>query len=467
MATALIVLTSFAMLGSITTALSYRRTMADKEEMMAVAAQGTARFIATQHRHYDVSLDDLSLSMLLTMTSGVTGFDFLVANADGVVAACSDRVLVNKGRQIPDGTLQTVRASDAIVIMTSTLGNIYEGNRQISAVPLAMDSSGTQEPFGFLFVTSDTAAFRQEWQTFLNAFIMTALCIMAFAFVISFVSTKRETQPLNDMASAARRFARGEFEARVKNKGRKDEIGQLTEAFNMMADSLEHSEEMRRDFIANLSHELKTPMTIISGFADGLLDGTVPRKDEERYLAVISSETKRMSRLVKNMLELSTLHKVETDAVLENSFDITEVVRLALVSLDGKINEKKLDIKADIPEHAVMTYGDEDSIMQVVYNLIDNAVKFSENGELINLELWKHMSQVYVSVENRGETIPEEELPQIFERFHKTDKSRSVNREGVGLGLYIVKTILDNHHEDIFVTSKDGVTKFVFSLTAV
>jgi len=272
-------------------------------------------------------------------------------------------------------------------------------------------------------------------------------------------------EPLNEMAGVVSRFARGDFKARVKDCGRLDEIGHLTQAFNAMADSLEGSEMLRRDFIANLSHELKTPMTVIAGFAEGILDGTIPPENEERYLKVISSETRRMSRLVRSMLEMTVIQSTDSDSVLENSFDVTEVVRLALLSLDGKIEGKRLGVTAEIPEEAIITRGDRDSITQVVYNIVDNAIKFSQPDGVIGIELWKQGGRAYVSVENNGETIPPDELPHIFDRFHKTDKARSSSREGVGLGLYIVKTILDSHNEDIYVTSEDGVTKFMFTLT--
>jgi len=234
-----------------------------------------------------------------------------------------------------------------------------------------------------------------------------------------------------------------------------------------MADSLEGSETLRRDFVANLSHELKTPMTVVAGFAEGLLDGTIPPENEARYLRVISSETRRMSRLVKSMLDMSTLQSKDSGSVLESNFDISEVVRLALLSLGGKIEGKRLDVEAILPEEPIMTQGNNDAITQVVYNLIDNAIKFSTPGGVIGLELWKQGNRAYVSVENRGEEIPDGELPHIFERFHKADKSRSADRDGVGLGLYIVKTILDSHNEDIFVTSSNGVTRFMFTLTVV
>ena len=465
-ATALIVLLSFSLLGGLSTAISYRRAMADKRAMMTSALSETARYITTQYLYYAVNLDDLDLNMWLTMTSGVTGFDLLVTDANGVVESCSDKYLVNLGKIVPDTLLQSVTAGENPVVISS-LGQIYPERRQISGTPLTMMANGEIRTFGYLFVTSDMTAFRQEWTNFYSLFILLALSVMLLAFVISFIAMKKQSEPLNEMAGAARRFARGEFGTRVKDRGRKDELGQLTEAFNAMAESLESVEQRRRDFIANLSHELKTPMTVIAGFAEGLLDGTIPRKDEARYLGVISSETRRLSRLVRSMLEISTLQSTEEKVIGERNFDVSEIVRLALLSLDRKIEDKQLDVKAELPEEIIKTRGDADSIIQVVFNLIDNAIKFSVPGGVIELELWKQGQRAFVSVTNRGETIPTDELPLIFERFHKTDRSRSADREGVGLGLFIVKKILDNHNEDIFVTSANGITRFVFSLTVV
>jgi len=374
-ATALIVLLSFSILGGLSTAISYRHIMADKRAMMISTLNEAARYITTQHLHYAVNLDDLDLNMWLTTISGVTGFDLLVTNADGLVESCSDRVLINVGKLVPEHILYSVSNSENAVILT-TLGEIYSERRQISGIPLAMTGDGEVRIFGYLFVTSDIAAFRQEWSNFYSVFILIALIVMICAFITSFVATKKQAEPLNEMASAARRFARGEFGVRVKDQGRQDEIGQLTEAFNAMADSLESSEQLRRDFIANLSHELKTPMTVIAGFADGLLDGTINKEDEARYLGIISSETRRLSRLVRSMLEISTLRSAEQSTVLESSFDISEIVRLALLSLDGKIEEKHLSVEAELPDEELITRGNADTITQVVFNLIDNAIKF-------------------------------------------------------------------------------------------
>ena len=464
LSTALIVFLSFTILGGLSTTLNYRLSTSEKKETMSSTLQETALYVITQHVYYGVELGDLNLSMWMAMISGVSGFDLLLTDADGVVCACSDRDFKHLGKTIPAQAVSAVTTDRAAVTVT-TLGQIYAQRRQVTGAPLGMNAGGDTVIFGYLFVSSDSAAYRQTWRHFSGVFALIALNVLALTFIISYMTTKKQAEPLNEMAGAARRFAHGEFSTRVEDQGRCDEIGQLTQAFNAMADSLERSETLRREFVANLSHELKTPMTVVAGFAEGILDGTIPPENEMRYLSVISSETRRLTRLVNSLLDISTLKTSGDNAILENSFDVSEVVRLALLSLDGKIEERQLGVIAELPEEPILTRGDKDSITQVVYNLIDNAIKFSTPGGEIKAQLWKQGGRAYVSIVNRGETIPSDELPYIFDRFHKADKSRSANRDGVGLGLYIVKTILDTHKEDIFVTSRAGVTKFVFTLT--
>lgn len=460
----LIVFISFSLLGAFSTILSYRRTMLEKRELMISTLQETARYVATQHLSYGTSFNDLDISVTLTMNSRITGFDILLTDADGMIEACSELALVNMGRSIPGDVLQSTHTEN-LDVTRSTLGQMYPQPRLVAGMPLGASIGGEMRTYGYLFVTGDMAVSGREWRSFSTAFILLASSVMLLAVAISFVASRKQTEPLNEMANAARHFARGEFDVRVKEHSRTDEMGQLIEAFNYMADALENNEQLRRDFIANISHELKTPMTVIAGFAEGLLDGTIPRKDEERYLKVISSETRRLSRLVKSMLDISVLGETTAESVQESSFDICEVVRVSLLSLSSRIEGKKLDVEAKLPDEPVITRGSKDQITQVVYNLIDNAAKYSRIGSVIELELWQQEHRVFVAVTNHGDTIPEEELPNIFGRFHKIDKSRSIDREGTGLGLYIVKTILDKHNEDIFVTSADGVTKFIFSLT--
>ncbi len=315
-----------------------------------------------------------------------------------------------------------------------------------------------------VFVAAETESLTEMWRAFASIFTFTAIVVLLIAFVTSSVTSLRQTKPLKEMAEAVRKFGHGDFDARVEvGCERCDEVGELAVAFNAMAESLAKSEARRSEFVANISHELKTPMTTIAGFADGILDGTIPQTKEEDALKTISAETRRLSRLVRRMLDLSRLQSAE-HVTAQEQFDISEIMLRVLVSLETKINAHRLDVDTNLPEEPVKVWGDPDAIAQVCYNLLDNAIKFSTEGETLGISVVPKGGKAHVSVRNVGETIPPEEQPMVFDRFHKTDHSRSEDREGVGLGLYIVRAILDNHKEDISVTSQDGMTEFTFTL---
>ena len=340
---------------------------------------------------------------------------------------------------------------------TSDLG-IYEKARFVVAVP-ARDNAAV----GPVLAVADSSSMMGMWHAFLGIFGMTAITVLLIAFVATAGTAVQQVKPIRDMAAAARRFAEGNFDARVHDTGREDEIGELTEAFNAMADSLQRTEQQRREFIANISHELKTPMTTIAGYADGILDGVIPPEEEEQYLRIISGESRRLSRLVRRMLDVSQLQSL--DLIKQKSaFDLSESMRRVLVSMERKITGRGLDVDVEIPEDPVMVLGDNDLLTQVVYNLLENAAKFASPNSTLYLGLARRGEKAVVTVRNRGETIAAEELPRLFERFHKSDKSRSADKDGVGLGLYIVRTILEQHRETITAASEDGVTTFTFTV---
>ena len=244
-----------------------------------------------------------------------------------------------------------------------------------------------------------------------------------------------------------------------------EQDGQIAGAVLVILDvtEKEQRERLRREFTANVSHELKTPMTTIAGYTDGILDGTIPPENERQYLQIISDESRRLSRLVRRMLDVSQLQAI--DPLREGKhFDICESMRRVLISMERKITDRNLDVEADIPEEPILVLGDKDMITQVIYNLLENATKFAREGSTLYLGVTTIDGKARVTVRNEGDTIPAEELPLLFERFHKSDKSRSEDKDGYGLGLYIVKTILEQHKEKISVTSEDGVTAFSFSL---
>ena len=288
---------------------------------------------------------------------------------------------------------------------------------------------------------------------------------MLVAMLMSLLFSKKMAEPLDQLTVASRKFALGDFSVRVENTDRRDdEIGTLLDSFNHMADSLEKSDRKRQELIANISHELRTPMTTIAGFADGIIDGTIPRDQEDKYLHKIADETRRLARLVRNMLDLSQAETKAVDKTKRKKFDLSELLLQTLLSFESRAKAKNLDVDPQLPEDPIIVFAERDSITQVLYNLTDNAVKFAAVGSTIKIRLYKRDGKAYVSIKDRGETIPQDDLPFIFDRFHKSDRSRSLDKDGVGLGLYLVKRIINSHDEDIAVTSRDGVTEFVFTL---
>ena len=458
---ALLVLISLIMIGAAFSLVSRDVFITHVRQDMLDNAGEVARAASAYAEAGD--LRSLDLRMTLTTIGTSTKQQIFITTPGGYVVACSDAraYCEHIGMRIGESVLSSLSRDGSFTVL-STLDGFYAEEHYVSATTIPGREGGV---LGFVFVSKDAPTALAVWHTILPLLFLISLVVLLLALVFSYAGSKMQAQPLRDMADAARRFGQGDLSVRVENAAGTEELGELTQAFNSMADSLEKSEEKRREFIANVSHELKTPMTTISGFADGILDGTIPPEMQDKYLQIISSETKRLSRLVRSMLELSRLQADDRGALLRKSFDIAETLRLTIINFADKIEDKGLDVDFQVPEDPMPVRGDCDAITQVVYNLMDNAIKFSKEGSALGITLWKDNDKAYVSVRNHGATIPEAEIPLLFDRFHKGDRSRSHDRDGVGLGLYIVKTILLNHGEDIAVTSRQGVTDFVFSLS--
>ena len=411
------------------------------------------------------SLTSWSLSMTLSSISRTTGNQVFITDETGKIVSCSDRAPMceHLGHQIPADVMQTLETTGEYDQM-STLGGLYEKNRYAVARPIKTSGDG-KDIIGYVFVTNVVDNILKTWSSLTGITAIVTIGVFAAAMIVSLMYSKHMAKPLDEMAAASRRFARGDFSVRVRQReDPTDEMGALIDSFNKMADSLENAEERRSEFIANISHELRTPMTTISGFAEGLLDGTIPPEDEKKYLRAISDETKRLSRLVRDMLDVSQLRNRAADPTKRIDFDLTELTLQTLLSFESRATKKNLDVDPQLPDNHIMVHADKDAITQVIYNLLDNAVKFASPGSCITVRIYKDNGKAYVSVRDYGETIPPDDLPFIFDRFHKSDRSRSLDKDGVGLGLYLVKSIINSHDEDIAVTSRDGMTEFVFTL---
>ena len=404
----------------------------------------------------------------LDVASQVSGSDVVICNAQRQVILCSDTLTGcnHEGLRV-DGEYMRKVVENGGDVATGLIKGLYEESRYVVSTPITDVISGNN--LGIVIVSRPTLATTEVMTRISNIFMMVSLLVILFSVIAMSIIVRRQSDPLKQMANAARSFGHGDLDARVRlTEDYPEEVEDLARAFNNMAQELQKSEYQRKEFVTNVSHELKTPMTTISGYVDGILDGTIPPQRQRYYLQIVSDETKRLSRLVRSMLDISLLQDqggVPEDKKIQ--FDMEETMGQVLITFEKKITDKNLEVEVDMPEHPVYTNANQDYVTQVIYNLIDNAVKFCPQGGTLGLKIREGGSKVYVSVSNTGETIPAEELPLLFDRFHKTDKSRSQNRDGWGLGLYIVKTIVCSHGENISVSSRDGRTEFTFTMPLV
>ncbi len=457
------VLLSFLMLGASFATLSYQYTIREKKDTLERNAKYIADFTSNAVKNGgELVWQGDSFQSYLASVARVSDSHVLVATPEGIILCATSGERKLPGLQYAPLSQEMVDevAAGSFVGMTD-LDGLYPEARYLVGLPATSDTGHVQ---GLVLVSCPASNISGMWRDLSAILMVTALAVILIAAIICSVTSMHQSQPIKEIAAAARQFGLGEFSVRVDVGSRRDEVGELAEAFNAMADSLAKSEQRRSEFIANVSHELKTPMTSIAGFADGILDGTIPPDQERHYLQIISSETRRLSRLVRSMLDLSRLQSDERAA--QQQFDLCETLVRALVTLEGKVNAKRLEVDAQLPQdEPVPVWGDQDAITQVCYNLLDNAIKFSQEGGVLGLGVSVKGAKATVTISNQGETIPPGEQQLIFDRFHKTDHSRSADRDGVGLGLYIVKTILNSHKETISCVSEDGVTKFIFTMT--
>ncbi len=338
---------------------------------------------------------------------------------------------------------------------TGDLAGIYDNDHFIVGIPvMAKNEYNEDEIVAFVFAASSARSVKAFRGDVVRLVVIVVLIAAIITLLAVYVITYQQVRPLRQMAHTVARFASGDYGARVRYKS-ENEVGQLAQAFNEMAEAIAASEKMHRSFIANVSHELKTPMQTISGFIDGILDGTIPMDKQSQYLRIVSTETKRLARLVRSMLALSRIDSGEMRLNI-SKFDITNTVFTTLLSFEQKIEEKRIDILGMEDLHQMYIKGDQDLIHQVVYNLVENAVKFTNEGGYIKIKIRQRANDMYVAICNSGMGIPSTDINHIFDRFYKTDKSRSQDKTGVGLGLFIVRTIITLHGGKIEARSQEG-----------
>ena len=446
----------FLMLGTIES--QNQQTMIRDAEAVAELAEAYDSVGALQN--------NVEFHLRLSLFTTVGDAEALLCDTDGVIRICScEKFSCDHIGQTVDPVLLAEIQKDGSWYEETSLSSIYDEPRYLAGQTL-LASDGEQ--IGYVLVSAPMAQTKNFMLRSSTLFFYVAIAVLIVSMLAASFLSRMQVRPLGQMADAARRFGRGELGVRVEESPKNtSEINDLARAFNTMVDSLESSERRRQEFVANVSHELKTPMTTIGGYIDGMLDGTIPPEKQQHYMQIVSGEVRRLSRLVRNMLDISRLQAMGVEESRMTRFDLGELMSDVIITFEQKINGKGLNVDVELPDRPVWVKAERDGITQVVYNLLDNAIKFCPQGGKLGLFLALEGGKAKVTVQNSGPTIDPNELPLLFDRFHKADKSRSADREGWGLGLYIAKTIVGAYGGDIWATSENGITNFIFTLPTV
>lgn len=405
-----------------------------------------------------------SLNERLKYISKYLNADILVADNNGIIFAVSNnkqkslignQILTKELKELKDK--KVVQSSDRYTHIFKTpvytlINPIHSEDVFTGAVIINTSIKGIKEPLK---------------EVYMIIWFSAVLAIIGSCIIIYYFSQKIIIKPLSEINCAARKISQGKVDKRVPVHS-DDEIGTLAKSFNSMADSLEQVENNRREFISNVSHELRSPITSIKGFISGILDGVIPEEKEDYYLAIAYEEIQRLTRLINDLLDLSAIESNELNMNIKE-IDLNEIIRIIVIKFEPDIKAKKIKVDVCFDEDGDDVYVafDNDRLIQVITNLIDNAIKYVDEGGNIKIYTNIRGAKVYVSIFNDGVSISQEDIKHVWDRFYRADKART-SKESTGLGLSIVRSILSQLGEDIWVESKEGEgVTFTFSLRRV
>lgn len=434
--------------------------MEEKQYDLAVKTAKTIEYITIvlQIENHDMRSQRVYNSTLSSW-SEFTGSDITVVDSHGDVFSSTADIV-----RAPGELLSRVLAGET-VRAKNQFGNYYKNMVFVVGIPMYY----RDDIVGAIFFNTLMPDMKQNISDFMHMIALSSMAAMLLAFVLVYIQSKHISMPIKDINKAVNYIASGKFDKRVKVSSA-DEIGQLASSFNYMAEALSKTNDMQNEFISDVSHELRTPMTSISGFVAGILDGTIPAEKEKEYLQLVYDESVRLTKLTNDMLEMSKMSSSEYKLSIAE-FDINELVRRCIIQLEQRISGKNLELEVNFDAEKIKVLGDKDAIQRVIINILDNAVKFSFENTKIIISTWYKNSKAYVSIGNFGTGMSNDEIKHIFDRFYKTDKSRTSDKKGAGLGLSMVKNIISLHKQQIWVDSSEtksgtGVkfTKFTFTL---
>ena len=403
-------------------------------------------------------LDTLSTKLEIIGESA-EAYLFFTDNDGSILIASNPEML--HGDTVDEAVLTKADSVDKNYHLFSTLDGVLAEKSYISVSEMRSERGGHS---GYLFLCSSGEQLAEFKQQFWSNFLLSACVMLLCASVLTKLLMRRLTDPLQKVTDAAQRFGGGDLSVRVEGVEGEGEVADLARTFNRMAENIQSNDNSRGQFMGNIAHELRTPMTTIKGFVDGILDGTIPPDLQNHYLQLVSEETGRLARLIQNMLDLSKLESGEYQ-VNARMFNLWETVTGVALSAEQRINDGMIEIEGLTMDEKVLVYADPDLIHQVVYNLLDNAIKFTPAGGTIRFSVERLGPEVEIAIWNSGQGISPEALPYVFQRFYKEDRSRGLHARGAGLGLNICKVLVNLSGGQIRVESQQGEwCRFVLTL---
>lgn len=447
----------FGLLGFITIAtLSSRMTYRHMLNERAENLYDEASLIASSYsRLYQGQQQDLTAAYLqLEAISLYFHADIWIVNRQGSIVVDSNH-FINSGTMI-EGFDPTADGTSAY-----TIGDYY-GLFPYDVLSVSAPITGNYNTYGYVVIHLPLSQIAEESNSGLNIIYITSLIIFILSLIILLIFTKTVYVPLRKIMAGVNEYAGGNLTHQIEVHSH-DEMGYLAATLNYMSNELNQMDEYQRTFIANISHDFRSPLTSIKGYLEAILDGTIPPEMQEKYLSRVISETERLNKLTESMLTLNTLDS--KGYLARTNFDINRVIKDTAASFEGTCDTKNITFDLTFSDSILMVYADLDKIQQVLYNLIDNAIKFSRTDSTIYIQASVRHEKIFISVKDTGIGIPKDSIKKVFERFYKTDQSRGKDKRGTGLGLSIVKEIIQAHGENIDVISTEGVgSEFIFSL---
>lgn len=412
-------------------------------------------------KYLDGNMSHERVSEVLSSIGNYLSTNIWVADNYGIVYAVSNSKYKDLiGKQVLTSELEELRFGRDIE-KRGVYGNIFTVPVHTFVVPIFYKDMFK----GAIIMHTSLGEIREPLKrVYCIIWISAIIAIILSFFVIYYFFQKIIIKPLGKINYVADKISKGEVDKRVYIQSG-DEIGELAKSFNLMAESLEKIEENRRQFISNVSHEIRSPLTSIKGFIGGILDGVIPKEKEKYYLSLAYDETQRLARLVNDLLDLSAIEAGQLKLRIEE-VNINEIIRVTVIKFEQKIKEKKLDVDVCLQEDNLYVVGDKDRLIQVVTNLIDNSIKYTNEGGKIEIKTKLKGDKVYVSIYNSGALISDEDIKYIWSRFYKADKARS-SKISTGLGLSIVRSILTQLGEDVWVENKQEGVMFTFTLKKI